>query len=53
MLDLQSAYFFAHEEYPTTHNNRNKAVIPVKTGIQKVSKVQIIWAPAFAGATNC
>jgi hypothetical protein len=30
----------------------DKAVIPVETGIQKVSKSQFLWTPALAGVTN-
>ena len=42
---------FDHKEHPLL-KIINKAVIPVQTGIQKVLKSQLFWAPAFAGATN-
>jgi len=41
---------FAPREHPFVAITP-KNVIPVETGIQKVLKEQIPWAPAFAGVT--
>jgi hypothetical protein len=45
-------FYFGYSPNIPMHRITNKAVIPVKTGIQNILKSQFLWAPAFAGATN-